>query len=587
VGGVFINYRGEDSQTAAALIDRELTALFGDDQVFLDSRSIPAGVNFVEELRERLRACSVLLVVIGPRWLTLTDAVGRRRIDNPQDWIRQEIAEALAHGLRVIPVLIGNSALPAEADLPQDIAALSHRQHIPLRRRYTSVDLAFLAERIIMADPELGEVAGRRHSSTERVPQRLSAAVTHFTGWVGELTGRKPGHGQGDVAMPDERWDFFVSYTESDRPWAEWIAWQLESEGYRVLVQAWDFVPGSRWTMKMDEGVSDAARTIVILSSAYLRSIYGQSEWAAALREDPTEFYQKLITIRVEDTPLPAALLQAVGLDVFGVPESVARSLMLENIAAALAGQTRPSAHPAFPGTPRDRGVVDPSSVGAAEPPTEPRGPLFPDPSIATRPPIREVGEVFQPTGIPEITFVQQKHFIPFRMTLRQPGLSIVLECPSGLGKTTLLTHAIEQDRERFGEPKIYSARIEEHRDEIDRLVVDGHEGVVAIDDYHRLSMEQQRNVVDYLKQLADSGSRSSKIVIVGIPGTARSLVKISPDIANRIRVFRPKAATQAELLALIDLGEKALNIEFEDKASIAAAASGSLITAQALLGIS
>jgi hypothetical protein len=86
-------------------------------QVFLDSRSIPAGADFAEELLGRLRACSVLVVVIGPRWLTLTDAAGRRRIDDPQDWIRREIAEAFTHGLRVIPVLTGGAALPAEADL--------------------------------------------------------------------------------------------------------------------------------------------------------------------------------------------------------------------------------------------------------------------------------------------------------------------------------------------------------------------------------------------------------------------------------------------------------------------------------------
>ena len=67
MGGVFINYRGEDSQTAAALIDRELTSRFGRESVFLDSRSIPVGVDFAEELLGRLRTCSVVLVVIGPR----------------------------------------------------------------------------------------------------------------------------------------------------------------------------------------------------------------------------------------------------------------------------------------------------------------------------------------------------------------------------------------------------------------------------------------------------------------------------------------------------------------------------------------
>src|SRR5262249_26515036 len=159
VSGVFINYRGEDSDTAAVLIDRELAARFGSDRVFLDCRSIPAGTDFVAELLGRLRACSVLVGVIGPRWLTLTDPARRRRIDDPRDWIRREIFEAFTHGLRVIPVVTDDVALPAEADLPAEIAGLSRRQYVPLRRRYTSVDLAFLVEAIIETDPALDKIA--------------------------------------------------------------------------------------------------------------------------------------------------------------------------------------------------------------------------------------------------------------------------------------------------------------------------------------------------------------------------------------------------------------------------------------------
>jgi TIR domain len=162
VSGVFINYRGKDSETAAALIDRELTARFGSDRVFLDCRSIPAGVDFAEELLGRLRACSVLLVVIGPRWLTLTDPAGQRLIDNPRDWVRREIVEAFARGMRVIPVLTDGVKLPAAEDLPQDIAGLNRRQYVSLRRRYVPVDLAFLVERITETDPELAELADRR-----------------------------------------------------------------------------------------------------------------------------------------------------------------------------------------------------------------------------------------------------------------------------------------------------------------------------------------------------------------------------------------------------------------------------------------
>jgi TIR domain len=129
--GIFINYRGDDSQTAAVLIDQHLTARFGSDLVFLDCRSIPAGMDFVDELLRRVRTCSALLVVIGPHWLTLTNEVGRRRIDDPQDWLRREIVEALTHGLRVIPVLLDGVTLPAEEDLPADIAGLNRQYQRP------------------------------------------------------------------------------------------------------------------------------------------------------------------------------------------------------------------------------------------------------------------------------------------------------------------------------------------------------------------------------------------------------------------------------------------------------------------------
>ena len=182
MSGIFINYRGDDSETAAALIDRELAARFGKDQVFLDSRSILAGSDFVEELLERLQTCSLLLVVIGPRWLTLTDAAGRRRIDDPQDWVHREIVEAFAHGLRVIPVLMDGVRRPAEDELPDDIAGLGRRQDVPLRRRHTSRDLDYLVECIAQTDPELAKIAAQRQSSSDQSPQQLPVAAAHSAG---------------------------------------------------------------------------------------------------------------------------------------------------------------------------------------------------------------------------------------------------------------------------------------------------------------------------------------------------------------------------------------------------------------------
>src|SRR5262249_42941454 len=129
-GGGVSKHRGAGRDTGGALVGRGLQGRLGSDRVFLDCRSIPAGADFAEELLGRLRACSVLVVVIGPRWLTLTDAAGQRRIDDPADWIRREITEALSAGLRVIPVLTGGAVLPAAEDLPADIAGLSRRQYL-------------------------------------------------------------------------------------------------------------------------------------------------------------------------------------------------------------------------------------------------------------------------------------------------------------------------------------------------------------------------------------------------------------------------------------------------------------------------
>lgn len=77
-------------------------------------------------------------------------------------------------------------------------------------------------------------------------------------------------------------WDFFISYTQADREWAEWIAWVLEDDGHSVLLQAWDFVPGRNWIHGMHEGASQARHTIAVLSPDYLSSEYGTAEWQAA-----------------------------------------------------------------------------------------------------------------------------------------------------------------------------------------------------------------------------------------------------------------------------------------------------------------
>ena len=146
------------------------------------------------------------------------------------------------------------------------------------------------------------------------------------------------------------QWDFFVSYTQADRAWAEWIAWQLEQDRHRVLVQAWDFVGGTHWVTRMQEGIRDAARTIAVLSPDYLDSVFGGAEWQAAWAVNPDGSDRRLLTVRVSECQPPPLLAGLVGADLFGIEEAKARARLRSYIAGALLGRAKPGTEPEFPG---------------------------------------------------------------------------------------------------------------------------------------------------------------------------------------------------------------------------------------------
>src|SRR5262252_100285 len=148
-------------------------------------------------------------------------------------------------------------------------------------------------------------------------------------------------------------WGFFISYAQADQQWATWIAWVLEEHDYKVLVQAWDFVAGSNWIHGMQAGTRDAARTIAVLSGAYLDSQFGGAEWEAAWAADPGGAGRKLLVIRVADCDRPGLLAGVVGVDVFGLDEPAARDRLLDMVTAAVAGRAKPVSAPGYPGAGR------------------------------------------------------------------------------------------------------------------------------------------------------------------------------------------------------------------------------------------
>jgi len=143
---VFVAYRRRDSPGHAGRIGERVMREFGRGQVFKDVDSLPPGRDFVDVVRERLQQAVLMVVIIGPRWLTLTNNSGTRRLDDAADLHREEIRSALTRGIDVFPVLVDGASIPAPEDLPEDIRPLARRYAIEMSETRWEYDLARLLE---------------------------------------------------------------------------------------------------------------------------------------------------------------------------------------------------------------------------------------------------------------------------------------------------------------------------------------------------------------------------------------------------------------------------------------------------------
>jgi len=131
--GIFISYRREDASGHAGRLYDRLSARFGAERVFIDVDALEPGGDFVEGIEEAVGSAGVMLAVIGLSWTRVKDKSGRRRLDDPNDFVRREVAGALESKVRVIPVLVQGATMPAEDELPAPLAPLSRRSALELR----------------------------------------------------------------------------------------------------------------------------------------------------------------------------------------------------------------------------------------------------------------------------------------------------------------------------------------------------------------------------------------------------------------------------------------------------------------------
>ncbi|MEV1008833.1 toll/interleukin-1 receptor domain-containing protein [Streptomyces sp. NPDC049881] len=155
---VFLNYRTMDGKEVANTFYDELTSRFGEGTVFLAAKSIPLGSNYIDAIHQGVRRCSVLLALIGPAWLDAPHKhqPGVRALDAEGDWVRREIEEAFAHGVTVVPVLIGRTVEHLDRSrLPDSIGRLAECQCVRWTTRTSQHDLALIGDHLAREVPEL------------------------------------------------------------------------------------------------------------------------------------------------------------------------------------------------------------------------------------------------------------------------------------------------------------------------------------------------------------------------------------------------------------------------------------------------
>jgi hypothetical protein len=171
-GGIFISYRRDDSAGFAGRIYDRIASRLNRERVFFDVDNIELGVDFVQVLSDRVADCDALVAIIGRDWLTAIDEDGRRRLDNPKDFVRIELAAALQRDIPVIPILVGGAVMPRQEMLPEALKPLVRRQGLAISHERFDSD----SERLTKALAFVEEARRKRERAGEpKVSQREEA----------------------------------------------------------------------------------------------------------------------------------------------------------------------------------------------------------------------------------------------------------------------------------------------------------------------------------------------------------------------------------------------------------------------------
>lgn len=201
MGNVFISYRRDDAAGYARAIYDQLTERFDTAQVFMDVDAIEPGLPFDEVIRNAVGKCEVLLVLIGSRWMEVQPD-GRRRLDDERDFVRLEIAAALARNIRVIPVLLDGVQMPAEDLLPEPMRGLVWRNALEVSNTRFTSDVNRLADVLakVLGQAERGQAERSASATTEAATKSAASGADTVVATSGAVA-----NGSATAAVGDAR----------------------------------------------------------------------------------------------------------------------------------------------------------------------------------------------------------------------------------------------------------------------------------------------------------------------------------------------------------------------------------------------
>ncbi len=191
-GKIFISYRREDTSGESGRLKDKLEQVFGKENIFYDVETLEAGLNFDESIAKALNESKVLLAMIGPHWLRVTDSNGVKRIQKDDDWVRKEIAQALKRNIRVIPVLVNGADMPDSQELPDDLRELTlrHAQELTSSRwNYDVGELTKVLEKLITKKPTYSDPRPNPRTFVSPVPKPKSWWAKNYLWALGGIVG--------------------------------------------------------------------------------------------------------------------------------------------------------------------------------------------------------------------------------------------------------------------------------------------------------------------------------------------------------------------------------------------------------------